>query len=131
MSEAPKFVSETADAIPIFVLQPDALETHLASLSAAQQTWVTVQRFKATPGQCVQVPGENGAIAQVLVGAPGDAPRRTRFDFAKIARMLPQATYKIVSDLEEEDLNEALNNWKTEAPDRFKDILEADDAEPS
>ena len=31
----------------------------------------------------------------------------------------------------EEDLNEALNNWKTEAPDRFKDILEADDAEPS
>ena len=42
----------------------------------------------------------------------------------------------ILSDLDEaslispEDINAALNQWKEEAPERFKDILEAEDARP-
>jgi hypothetical protein len=31
--------------------------------------------------------------------------------------------------INEEDIAEALQQWKEEAPDRFKDILEADNAE--
>jgi hypothetical protein len=29
-----------------------------------------------------------------------------------------------------EDIDAALNQWKEEAPERFKDILEAEDARP-
>ena len=42
----------------------------------------------------------------------------------------------ILADIDEaaqitaEDIDAALNQWKEEAPERFKDILEADDAEP-
>jgi leucyl aminopeptidase len=111
MSDAPSFVPETEDAIPIYVLQANTLDAHLASLSTAQQTWVKGQHFKAGAGLSVQVPHENGDVAQVLVGAPGAAPRQTRFDLAKIAQMLPQATYKIVSGLEGEDLEEASLAW--------------------
>jgi hypothetical protein len=31
--------------------------------------------------------------------------------------------------ISEEDIEEAIKQWKEEAPARFKDILEADDAE--
>jgi phage-related protein (TIGR01555 family) len=43
----------------------------------------------------------------------------------------------ILSDIDEaaqitaEDIDAALNQWKQEAPERFKDILEAEDAEPT
>ena len=42
----------------------------------------------------------------------------------------------ILSDVDEaslispEDIDAALNQWKEEAPERFKDILEAEDARP-
>ena len=43
----------------------------------------------------------------------------------------------ILSDIDEaaqitaEDVDAALNQWKEEAPERFKDILEAEDVEPT
>lgn len=111
MSDAPSFVPETEEAVPIYVLRTDTFDDHLATLSTAQQTWTKGQRFKAEPGQSVQVPRENGEVAQVLVGAPDATPRRTRFDIAKIAQMLPHATYKIVTGLEREDLEEASLAW--------------------
>jgi hypothetical protein len=43
----------------------------------------------------------------------------------------------ILSDIDEaslvteEDVQAALSEWKQQAPERFKDILEAEDAEPS
>jgi hypothetical protein len=33
--------------------------------------------------------------------------------------------------ISEEDIDAALNQWKQEAPERFKDILEAEDVQPS
>jgi hypothetical protein len=32
--------------------------------------------------------------------------------------------------INQEDIDAALNQWKEEAPERFKDILEAEDAKP-
>jgi len=32
--------------------------------------------------------------------------------------------------IDEEDISAALNQWKEEAPERFKDILEAEDVQP-
>jgi hypothetical protein len=32
--------------------------------------------------------------------------------------------------IEQEDIDAALNQWKQEAPERFKDILEAEDVRP-
>jgi hypothetical protein len=32
--------------------------------------------------------------------------------------------------ISDEDIDAALNQWKQEAPERFKDILEAEDVQP-
>ena len=56
---------------------------------------------------------------------------------SKVDAMEPMKVEGLVlSDLDEaalirqEDIDAALNQWKEEAPERFKDILEAEDARP-
>ncbi len=111
MSDRFTFAADRADAIPVTVLSPDALEAHLSTLSGAQAAWVAAQGFNAEPSTHVVLPAADGRITAVLAGAPAEPPRRTRFDLARVARALPAGTYRLDGALRDDDLTEAALGW--------------------
>jgi len=111
MSERFTFARSTEGAIPVRVLTPDALVAYLETLSGVQGAWVTAQGFKAAPGTHVMVPAPDGQIAAVLAGAATPAPRRTRFDLARVASTLPSGTYRLDGAIGSDDLDEAALGW--------------------
>jgi len=70
-----------------------------------------------------------------MEGAFGGKKEQAEY-FKKDAIEPIKAQGLILSDVDEaslinpEDIDAALNQWKEEAPERFKDILEAEDAKP-
>ena len=43
-----------------------------------------------------------------------------------LGELLPQSEYDLLSNITDEDIREALEDWQTEAPDRYKQILNAE-----
>ena len=106
------FATDTANAIPLHVVEADGLNDALAELSAVQQNWTVTQGFKAGLGQVVAIPDADGAIAQVLVGyGTADSRARGRFHVGGIAAKLPDGVYQIASGLAGADLEEAALAW--------------------
>jgi leucyl aminopeptidase len=60
-----------------------------SKLPQAAQTWALAQNFAGATGSCLQVPGEDGAIAEVIVGSNGV----DGFKLAWLFRQLPPGTY--------------------------------------
>ncbi|PRY75197.1 leucyl aminopeptidase [Yoonia maritima] len=106
------FATDTANAIPLHVVEADGLNDALAELSAFQQNWTVTQGFKAGLGQVVAIPDADGAIAQVLVGyGTADSRARGRFHMGGIAAKLPDGVYQIASGLAGAVLEEAALAW--------------------
>lgn len=108
----PGFASPDEESIPITVLPKESLEEWLAGAPEPHQAWARNSGFKATLGECLTVPGEDGAIDQVLFGwGDENARARGRFHFAKAAESLPPGTYRIDSGLSSAELDEAALGW--------------------
>lgn len=106
------FVEPTETAIPIHVVEADALEDALAKLPPEGQSWAEAQGFAGSLGQVLTVPDPQGRVSQVLVGYGSAAKRaRDRFHMGAVARKLPVGTYKIASGLSADDLDEAALAW--------------------
>ncbi|WP_106746321.1 leucyl aminopeptidase family protein [Yoonia maritima] len=106
------FATDTANAIPLHVVEADGLTDTLDKLSAVQKNWTVTQGFKAGLGQVVAIPGADGAIAQVLVGyGTVDSRARGRFHMGGIAAKLPDGVYQIASGLAGAELEEAALAW--------------------
>jgi leucyl aminopeptidase len=83
-------------AIPIIAVARDAWNGRRKGLSAATRKWVEAHAFAAEPGSHLAVPGPDGKIVEILVGA-GDASS-DRFALGKFARALPPGLYSLGSD---------------------------------
>ena len=106
------FAEPIDTAVPIHVVEADALDEGLARLDDAGRAWADVQGFKAALGQVLCVPDTAGGIAQVLVGYGTSEKRaRGRFHMGAVARKLPKGTYDIISGLTGADLDEAALAW--------------------
>ena len=77
----------------------EGLKAQAATLPKAAQAWIKLQGFDASPGQHLALPGPDGAVADVLFGAGGDP-----FLFGKLARALPEGTYRLLDGLAEAEL---------------------------
>jgi leucyl aminopeptidase len=61
--------------------------------------------FKGGEGQCLLVPGEDGALACVLFGVPGpEARHRDRFLAGKLVGLLPEGAYRLADGFDRPDL---------------------------
>ena len=61
-----------------------------AGLSRVAQGWAEAQNFTGNSGTCLQIPDENGAVAEVVLGSnPGD----DGFHLARLYRQLPPGSY--------------------------------------
>ncbi|WP_394180369.1 leucyl aminopeptidase family protein [Yoonia maritima] len=106
------FATETDNVIPLHVVETDGLDAALKGLSDAGRGWATAQGFKAALGQVLTVPGDDGAITQVLAGYGTAGNRaRGRFHMGTIAAKLPDGVYQIASGLSGADLEEAALAW--------------------
>lgn len=106
-----QFAPDT-NALPLYIIEKDALETFLNGLPAAQKAWAEAAGFSGAVGSVVVLPGEDGTPAAAIVGYGSAATRRRgRFHVAGAVVKLPEACWKIASDLPQEDLEEAALGW--------------------
>lgn len=95
-----KFAPDSADAIPLYLLEADALEGWLARQSGPVKTWVQGAGFAGGLGEALAVPATDGSPLCALAGyGTAAARKRTRFGLAAASAKLPAGTYKLVSAL--------------------------------
>ena len=110
------FAPPTPDAIPLHFVSPEGRDGFVAGLSRPAQAWVAAQGFAAGPGECLALPGADGAISAGLIGT-GNAKSqaRGRFLTATAASKLPAGTYAIASGLGGAALQETALGWLLES----------------
>ena len=87
---------QVRDARPVRLVRPDALDGMLAALPPRQAEWVRGAGFRAASGECLLVPGEDGAPALALAGM-GDADVAALAHGA-LAMKLPEGLWRIAAD---------------------------------
>jgi leucyl aminopeptidase len=78
-------VAGDSPARPVHAIRPDALETLLAALPAAQAGWLRAAGFGAEAQELLLLPGEDG-VAGAVAGLGTD---RSPFAFGELANKLP------------------------------------------
>ncbi|WP_138935226.1 leucyl aminopeptidase family protein [Roseovarius arcticus] len=90
------FADDAADAIPLHVIEADALEAWCVGQSEQTRRWIASNRFKAALGASLLVPGDDGAPVMALAGYGTAAARtRGRFHLATVAAALPEGGYRL------------------------------------
>jgi len=98
------------NATPIRLVHPGALE----ALPAHARAWARTSGYEARAGEVLLVPGEDGALASVLAGAPeDDAPSLAT---GALSRKLPAGLYRF-ADMGGADAALAALGWLLEAYD--------------
>jgi leucyl aminopeptidase len=85
---------KTADAVPISALAAadwDELQKHL---KPREREWLSATGFKGDTGQIALLPGEKGGVSRVFFGLGDGGGRADPFAFGRLARALPERTYR-------------------------------------
>ncbi|MAM61980.1 leucyl aminopeptidase family protein [Maritimibacter sp. UBA3975] len=106
------FAPSAKDALPLTLVDKEGLEDFTASLSAPHAAWLAASGFRAALGAVVVFPGKEGAPEAAVVGL-GDARARSRkrFGVASARAKLPDATFRLVTDLTGPALDEVALGW--------------------
>ena len=96
--------------IPITLVAAGEWEKFRRQLSADLRRWCDANAFSAQPGRSLPVPGEKGALKQVVVGRPPDGDS---FALSRLCRSLPEGRYRLEGDVAEAGL--AALGWCLEA----------------
>jgi leucyl aminopeptidase len=106
----PMFASNTAKALPVYVVEPDRLTKVANDLNVVP--WVKANGFTAALGQALVLPNADGQPMGVLAGwGTADARARGRLHMATIAQKLPKGNYEIASGLRGDELAQAHLAW--------------------
>ena len=106
------FAAATEAALPLHLVDKAGLDVWRDALEDRDAAWLPSSGFDAGFGQVCVFPGENGAPAMAVGGLGTEtARRRGRFAVAAVRKALPEGTWKIVSDLADDDLAEAAMGW--------------------
>ncbi|MEP2718801.1 leucyl aminopeptidase family protein [Pseudophaeobacter sp.] len=98
---APRFAAASTSAVPLYLIEQDQLQTWLEDQSEPLQAWVAQNGFIAGFGQALLVPGLDGSGPLALAGFGNAAQRaRKRFPLAAAAEKLPEASYQLVSGVQ-------------------------------
>ncbi len=95
-------------AIPLKPLNRATLKAWLAKASKSQAQWIAATGFKANPGQAVLLPTPQGQLKEVLFGSQGDG---YLYQLASIYSSLPAGHYRLESDWNEQQQQQAMLGW--------------------
>ena len=129
-------------SIPIQLIERHEVDDLVAELDPAAANWLTVNGFKGKLGQVLYLPGQDGGIDKVLFGwGDRDARARDRFHLGDFAQRAAKGTYRLDSDLDVDEAEEAALGWllgryrfekyKKGAPEEAADLLAPDGVDPT
>ncbi|MGR3273144.1 leucyl aminopeptidase family protein [Thalassococcus profundi] len=94
------FAAPADAALPLHVLEPDAVEGWAAQQPTRVQAWLSASGFSGGLGSALMIPGDDGAPAMALAGYGTAAARaRQRFALAGAVSQLAPGRYRIASGL--------------------------------
>lgn len=106
------FATEPDAALPLHVVEADALDGWLAAQEPSVATWVKAAGFKAGIGEVLLLPDGNGAPVMAVAGYGTAAKRaRGRFALAAAAAKLPEGSYRLTGDVSALPLEEEALGW--------------------
>jgi leucyl aminopeptidase len=103
---------DTDGAIPILALSRDEFAGWLERAPQHARNWLTSTGFAAEAGKHALVPGENGRLAQVLVGLGDEADgNRSMWALAGLPASLPEANFRLETAPEAADPSRLALGW--------------------
>jgi leucyl aminopeptidase len=84
---------DASGAVPLAALTKDELAAWREQAPARERDWVGRIGFAAEPGKIALVPGKDGALARVLVGAGGN--EAGMWTLAGLSETLPEGSYRL------------------------------------
>ena len=89
-------IDKTPGAVPVALVTKDRLPARLAEAPERERNWLTSIGFAADAGKLGLVPGEDGRLAQVLVGlGDGGAADTGTWALAGLPDGLPEGSYRL------------------------------------
>jgi len=105
--------SRSRGAIPIVPVTQQSWSAVERGLAKTARTWLKASGFTAGAGKHALLPDPSGKLEKVFYGIADAAKPADPFDFARLARTLPEADYRIEGDLP--DLGNAVLGWVLES----------------
>lgn len=99
-------------AIPIIPVTAQSWPATERALDKAAKTWLKASGFAGGAGKHALLPDSSGKLDRVFYGLADAAKPADPFDFARLARVLPQADYRIEGELP--DAANAVLGWVLE-----------------
>lgn len=107
-----RFAPETKNAIPLFVIDQNALGDWATGQTLFVQNALSSAGFTAKTGTVLLIPGPDGTPDLALAGYGSKTMRkRQRFPLAAAAQALPEGVYKLACDLPEGDIETEALGW--------------------
>lgn len=100
-------------AIPIVPVTAQSWPKAERALDRPGRTWLKTQGFAGQPGRHGLLMGKSGDLAKVFYGVAEPAKPGDPFEFARLARVLPDGAYRIEGDLP--GLSNAVLGWLLES----------------
>src|SRR3569623_418809 len=83
---------------PILIATKSTWDEVAASLPSLAHEFASANGFKAKPGECLTLPGEDGKLAYVLFGLEDDAAKADPFRAGQLPAKLPKGTYRFANE---------------------------------
>ena len=97
------------NAVSIELLQTAKIDDWLKAATPAKQEWIKANNFTAKDGEVITFSNTDGKMGHVLVGIGEDGV--TPWFFSGVAGKLPDGTYKIITELNDQDASSAAFGW--------------------
>ena len=132
----------STDEIPITLVPADKAGSIGEEHGQIAANWAETNGFTGKLGQVLRLPDERGGLDRVLLGW-GDAAarRRDRFHLGDFARSAPNGTYRLETELDDDDAHVAALGWllgryrfdkyKKRESDGNADLLAPDNVDPT
>ena len=106
------FAPEDQPSTRLVAVTKTGLDSWLAGQDSAVRTWAEATGFDASAGRVMVLPDGSGGIDMAVagLGTARDAARE-RFVFGKVRSILPAGTYRLETDLQGAELEEAALGW--------------------
>lgn len=101
-------VTSDENATSIHLVQSDNLENWCAGTDDVTRNWLHAHDFKATAGSYLVVPDAGGGAACIVLGVSAPV---SLWDIAGLPKSLPDGTYKLVGDCDQEARDTCALGW--------------------
>lgn len=107
-----QFADPDSPSLDTYVVEQSSLEGFLESLNDTERAWAIANGFSGAIGQALLIPSASGEPAKAALGfGTSETRARKRFVLSAAATSLPEGSYRIVSRLDPQTLENEAFGW--------------------